>query len=71
MLSMNKRNCRRFKKEFSKEWEVKQQENTDNISKLYSDVGDLLKEKNASLTDYCEYLNWADMNGVALKGDQD
>lgn len=71
MLSMNEENCGRFKAEFTNQWEKIQDENTQSFTKLYPDYGQMINDNGADLTQFCEYLNWADMTGVTLKGDQD
>jgi len=41
---------------------------TEGFSQMYPELGELINSKGASLVQFCDYVNWADISGVTLKG---
>jgi len=68
MLSINSDNCARFKKEFTDPWAVISENDTKGFSQIYPEFGEIIVEKGGNLSQFCDYVNWADISGVSLQG---
>jgi len=68
MLSINGDNCPRFKKEFTDPWTTASKIDTEGFSQMYPELGEKINSMGASLTQFCDYVNWADITGVTLQG---
>jgi hypothetical protein len=66
MLSINADNCARFKTEFTDPWTTMSNVDLKGFSQTWPDLGAIITEKGASLSQFCDYINWADISGVAL-----
>ena len=71
MLSINEDNCERFKKEFSDEFELMENQNTEMFVRNYPQLADTVLEAGGTLGNFCEYLDWAYYTGVSLSGEWD
>jgi hypothetical protein len=71
MLAINEDNCDRFKEEFTVPFAQIEAQNTLLFTRAYPDLADQVVSAGGTLSNFCEYLDWAYYTGVSLKGEWD
>jgi len=67
MLSINEDNCDRFKAEFTEPFAQLEAQNTLLFTREYPDLADQVVSSGGTLSNFCEYLDWAYYTGTLLK----
>jgi hypothetical protein len=71
MLSINEDNCERFREEFTVPFAQIEAQNTLLFTRAYPDLAEEVVSAGGTLSNFCEYLDWAYYTGVSLKGEWD
>mmetsp|Transcript_12423 Transcript_12423/g.8660 ORF Transcript_12423/g.8660 Transcript_12423/m.8660 type:complete len:121 (+) Transcript_12423:562-924(+) len=70
LLSMNEKNCPRFGAEFEAAWGNVNAYSQVEFANSFPEINKSIVSAGGDLQDFCQYLEWAHLNGVELNIDE-
>mmetsp|Transcript_39260 Transcript_39260/g.53351 ORF Transcript_39260/g.53351 Transcript_39260/m.53351 type:complete len:290 (-) Transcript_39260:13-882(-) len=71
LLSMNEKNCARWESEWGSLWAGKEKWYDAEFAKKFPEAMDHINAADGNVHDFCNYMEWAHLNGVELSIDQE